>query len=96
MLPSLPDPELFFGFCSPVGVDNKKAFNLLQDALRKYGYSTEYFKVTTLMRSVKPSGFEMTESPLEKRYDSYIRRESNKGNLRPSLRVSDVMLCGST
>jgi deoxycytidylate deaminase len=73
MLPSLPDPELFFGFCSPVGVDNKKAFNLLQDALRKYGYSTEYFKVTTLMRSVKPSGFEMTESPLEKRYDSYIR-----------------------
>ncbi|MGJ4953641.1 anti-phage dCTP deaminase [Bradyrhizobium sp. HKCCYLS20291] len=73
MLPALPDPELFFGFCSPIGVENKKAYEILSNALRKYQYSTEYFKVTSLMKSLRPSGFSVTESPLEDRYDTYIK-----------------------
>jgi deoxycytidylate deaminase len=72
MLPALPDPELFFGFCSPIGVDNKKAYKLLFDALRKYSYESEYFKVTELMKSIHPIGIELKDSPLEARYDSYI------------------------
>jgi len=73
MLPSIPDPELFFGLISPIGVDNKKAYTLLADSLRKYSYNSEYFKVTTLMRSVKPTGFDLNESPLEVKYDSRIK-----------------------
>ena len=72
MLPALPDPELFFGLVSPIGVDNKKAYTLLADSLRKYGYNSEYFKVTTLMKQVKPSVLELKETPLEEKYDSYI------------------------
>ena len=72
MLPSLPDPELFFGFCSPIGVDNKKAYSILSDILKKYGYSSEYFKVTSLMKSLKPGSLVLKELPLEERYDSYI------------------------
>src|SRR6267154_2436456 len=73
MLPAIPDPELFFGFCSPIGVENKKAFKLLSNALRKHQYNSEYFKVTTLMKSISPNGITLTESPLEERYDSYIK-----------------------
>jgi hypothetical protein len=73
MLPALPYPELFFGLCSPLGVDNKKAFNILADTLQKYKYSSEYFKVTTLMKSIVLNDFELKESPLDERYDSYIK-----------------------
>jgi hypothetical protein len=73
MLPSLPDPELFFGLCSPIGVDNKKAYTILAESLRKYNYSSEYFKVTTLMKSMKISGFQLKETPLEDRYDTHIK-----------------------
>jgi hypothetical protein len=73
MLPALPDPELFFGLCSPLGVDNKKAFNILAHALQKYKYSSEYFKVTTLMKSIVLNDFELKDSPLDERYDSYIK-----------------------
>jgi len=73
MLPSLPDPELFFGLCSPIGVDNKKAYKLISEALKKYNYSTEYFKVTKLMKSIKPAGIVLAEEPLEDKYDTYIK-----------------------
>jgi len=73
MLPAIPDPELFFGFCSPVGVDNVKARDLLINCLKKYGYTSEYFKVTTLMKSIRPKDIELKETPLEDKYDSYIK-----------------------
>jgi deoxycytidylate deaminase len=72
MLPSLPSPEIFFGICAPVGVDTRKVHTLLSEALKKYEYDAAYFKVTDLMKSVKPAGSSVTESPLEDRYDSYI------------------------
>jgi deoxycytidylate deaminase len=73
MLPAIPDPELFFGLVAPIGVDTKKAHTLLANALKKYGYTAEYFKVTSLMKSVTPTGLELKESPLETKYDSYIK-----------------------
>jgi cytidine deaminase len=73
MLPAIPDPELFFGLIAPIGVDTKKAHTLLADSLRKYSYDAEYFKVTKLMKSVKPTGFDLKESPLEDKYDSFIK-----------------------
>ena len=73
MLPSTPDPELFFGLVSPIGVDNKKAYTILAESLRKYSYNTEYFKVTTLMKEIKPTGLNLKDSPLEIKYDSRIK-----------------------
>src|SRR5471030_1986473 len=73
MLPALPDPELFFGFCSPIGVNNKKARDLLVNCLKKYGYSSQYFKVTELMKSIRLTGLELKETPIEDKYDSYIK-----------------------
>ncbi len=72
MLPALPDPELFFGLISPIGVDNGKAYSLLAGTLRRYGYNSEYFKVTTLMKQIKPRGLQLKETPVEDKYNSYI------------------------
>ena len=88
MLAALPDPELFFGFCFPIGVENKKAYDILSNALRKYQYRSEYFKVTTLMKSLHPAGFTLNETPLEERYDSYIKY-ANK--LRDILEMPQAM-----
>ena len=58
MLPSVPYPEIFFGICAPVGVDTLKVHTLLSEALKKYSYEAEYFKVTKLMTVAKPKGVE--------------------------------------
>jgi deoxycytidylate deaminase len=92
MLPSLPHPELFFGLCSPIGVDNKKVFALLSQALTKYAYTTEYFKVTTLMKSISIPNMVLKESPLEERYDSYIKY-ANKVRELISFQYALAMLC---
>jgi len=72
MLPSLPSPEIFFGICAPIGVDTAKVHTLLSEALKKYEYDAAYFKVTQLMKSARPVGAVLSESPIELRYDSYI------------------------
>jgi deoxycytidylate deaminase len=92
VLPALPDPELFFGLVSPIGIDNTKAYTLLADSLRKYGYNSEYFKVTTLMKQVKPNGYELKETPLEDKYDTYINY-ANKIREILGLPYALAMLC---
>ncbi len=92
MLPALPDPELFFGLCSPIGVDNQKAYTFIYEALNKYGYSSQYFKVTDLMKSIKPAGLDLEEAPLEKRYDSYIKY-ANKLREELGFPYTLAMLC---
>jgi len=72
MLPTLEFPELLFGICAPLGTDNRKVCELFGNALRSYHYGLSYFKVTTLMKSIKPQGYTLIETPLEKKYDSYI------------------------
>lgn len=73
MLPSIPFPEIFFGICAPVGVDTKKVHTLFAEALKKYDYKAEYFKVTDLMKSVRPSDVSLVETPIDSRYDTYIK-----------------------
>jgi deoxycytidylate deaminase len=73
MLPTLPKPELFFGFCSPIGVDNRRVYTLIDEVLKKYNYNAQYFKVTGLMKAVKINGITLKEAPLEEKYDTYIR-----------------------
>lgn len=73
MLPAIPNPELIFGLCSPIGVDNKKVYSILSESLRRYSYKSEYFKVTDLMKSIILPDVSVTETLLEDRYDSYIK-----------------------
>jgi deoxycytidylate deaminase len=92
LLPSVPYPEIFFGICAPVGVDTKKVHTLLSEALKKYSYEAEYFKVTALMKAAKPKGVDLVDSPLENRYDSYIRY-ANKLREVFGLNYTLAMLC---
>lgn len=92
MLPSLPYPEVFFGICAPVGVDTQKVHTLLAEALKKYSYDAEYFKVTRLMTVAKPKDVELVDSPLEYRYDSYIKY-ANKLREVFGLNYTLAMLC---
>jgi deoxycytidylate deaminase len=92
LLPSVPYPEIFFGICAPVGVDTKKVHLLLSEALKKYSYEAEYFKVTELMKAAKPKAAVLIDSPLENRYDSYIKY-ANKLREVFGLNYALAMLC---
>jgi len=73
MLPVLEGPEIVLGLCSPIGTDNDKITALVVKHLHIYGYSTSTLKLTELMRSIVLKGQPLIESPVEKRYDTYIR-----------------------
>lgn len=73
MLPTLDAPELIFGLCSPIGTPNSQVTQLVKDSLLKYGYKTESFKVTTLMKAISIPDMELTDKPLEDRYDTHIK-----------------------
>jgi deoxycytidylate deaminase len=73
MLPPLDAPEIVIGICSPIGADNSKVWQIIQDQLRAYNYSAEKFKVTDLMKDLVPKGIDLVDTPTEARYDSYIR-----------------------
>jgi len=73
MLPTLPNPEMFFGFCAPIGVDNRRVYTLISEALKKYEYTSQYFKVTQLMKSIRLYDVTLKEAPLEDKYDTYIK-----------------------
>jgi hypothetical protein len=88
----VPYPEIFFGICAPVGVDTFKVHTLISEALKKYSYEAEYFKVTKLMTVAKPKGVELVDTPLEDRYDSYIKY-ANKLREVFGLNYTLSMLC---
>lgn len=46
---------------------------LLTEALKKYEYKADYFKVTNLMKAARPVGVVLNDTPIEDRYDSYIK-----------------------
>lgn len=73
LLPTLPDPELFFGFCAPVGVNIPKAMELLEPILRNFGYVCQRSKITTLMKQVSLNGLKVLDNPVEFRYDTRIK-----------------------
>jgi deoxycytidylate deaminase len=71
LLSNIQKPEIFFGLVAPIGVNTKEIADKLQNALSKVGYSSTYLKITKLMQSI-PTGVELHESPLDRRYNSYI------------------------
>lgn len=93
MLPSLPNPELFFGLCSPIGTDNPKVVKFLGECLQRYSYEAEYFKVTELMKSIQIKDLTLKDHPIEARYDSYIKAASD---FRVALHFGNAVLRRST
>lgn len=72
-MPTLRQPELFFGLCSAVGTDNKKTIDILKKLLANLGYSCEITKVTKLMKQIVIPHQTILETPLELRYDTHIK-----------------------
>ena len=64
-------PELFFGLVAPIGVDTKEFALILAKCLKQVNYSSTVIKVTNLMKSIR-TDVELHETPIEKRYSSYI------------------------
>lgn len=73
MLPALRSPEIIFGLCSPIGTDNLRIASLIEQELRQYGYSVINLKVTDIMKDVYVGSLRTVDSPLHRRYDSYIK-----------------------
>ncbi len=73
MLRPVEYPELFFGICSPIGIDNKGFYELLKHCLLKYQYECQYIKVTELMKRIHLPDVTLQDAPFEARYDTYIK-----------------------
>ncbi|GGH16686.1 deoxycytidylate deaminase [Alsobacter metallidurans] len=73
MIPTIEAPEIVIGLCSPIGTDNAKVRELIELSLVRFSYKTKIFKVTDLMKQVVLSDAQLVETPIDKRYDSYIR-----------------------
>jgi cytidine deaminase len=95
MLPSLPTPELFFGLCSPVGTDNKKVADLINDRLRRYSYDTKYLKVTDLMKSIVIKDMTLSNSDIQGRYDTHIKYANKIRELFNLPYVLSVLCCAA-
>lgn len=95
MLPTLDAPEIVFGLCSPVGTPNSKIIRLLDEALNKYGYKVNKFKVTSLMKSIVIDDFPLREQPLEIRYDTYISYANEIRNRYGMSQVLAMMCCAA-
>ncbi|MGE4249905.1 MAG: anti-phage dCTP deaminase [Parvibaculaceae bacterium] len=65
-------PEMFFGIVAPIGVDTRSIVRLLGESLKSVGYASTHIKLTELMKEV-PSTVTLVETPIEARYDSYIK-----------------------
>ena len=72
MLENLENPELFFGICSPLGTNNNKVLKIIENALTNFKYSYVGIKVTDLMKAINLEDKTLTESPFDRRYETYI------------------------
>lgn len=68
---SPPLPELFFGIVARMGVDVSKIVTNITGEAAKYNYHVVHFKVTSMLKLMK-SASAIVETPIEKRYGSYI------------------------
>jgi len=73
LLENLENPEVFFGICSPLGTNNKKASEIIENVLTTFKYRYKYIKVTELMKSLAVPGITLVETPYDARYESYIK-----------------------
>lgn len=95
MLPALQHPELLFGICSPVGTDNDRVVRMIRDELKRYMYNCEYFKVTTLMKTIKLKDIPLTDHGIIERYDSYIRYANKVREIFELPYVLAMLCCGA-
>lgn len=70
-LVNLERPELFIAIVSPIGVDSNSVLQAIHSSMEEVGYKTSHIKVTSLIKDI-PTGIKLEETPLEKRYESYI------------------------
>ena len=71
LLVNVARPELFIAIVAPIGVDGASVHQALYKSLMAVGYETSTIKVTSLMKGI-PTGVKLEESPIERRYTSYI------------------------
>lgn len=95
MLPPLEAPELVFGICSAIGTDHNKVIRLISEPLNKYHYETSDFKVTSLMQAIALPNHSLHDSPVEDRYDSYIKYANEIRSLFDDQSVLSVMCCAA-
>lgn len=73
MLDPLKSPEIIFGICSPIGVDNRRIVDAIKSCLKYYNYDTHILKITELMKTIDIDGYDLRDRPIEAKYDSYIK-----------------------
>lgn len=75
IIPRIKQPELFFGFVAPVGVDLRGCIEGLKSSLSSMGYDVYELKVTDifdgLSKQIEPNK-KLTLAPEASRYESYI------------------------
>lgn len=72
IIPKSTHPELVFGLVAPIGTDVDLIINVLKDELSKVRYDSKTIKVTDLLSAV-PHNFNIVHTPLDKKFESYIR-----------------------
>lgn len=70
LLTPIKGPELVFGLVGPIGTDMKLIVEVLREELAKVNYSVFEIRVSNLIKDFK---LPLSESPLEERYNSYIK-----------------------
>ena len=73
MIDPLDFPEIVFGICSPIGVDNRIITEIISAEMRYYNYSSHKIKITDKMKDIKVVGMELKERPITDKYDTYIK-----------------------
>jgi cytidine deaminase len=73
MIDPLEYPEVVFGICSPIGVDNRLITEIISAEMRYYNYEYHKIKITDIMKDIKVKGAELKERPFDERYDTYIK-----------------------
>ncbi len=66
------DVELVVGLVGRLGADMPMVVKRIQDTLHSLHYTHNHIKLTDFVKDSK-IGFELTETPIEKRYESYIK-----------------------
>jgi hypothetical protein len=73
MFSSIRFPELFFGLVAPIGVNLTTTATELSKSLRRHGYEVRILKVTDVFSTIKNIKVKLYDTPLKRRYDSYIK-----------------------
>ncbi|MFN3188796.1 MAG: anti-phage dCTP deaminase [Candidatus Paceibacteria bacterium] len=68
----LKDAELIIGLVGRMGVDTKEVVNFTTECLNSLNYKVIHIKITDFLKEPQ-FNFDLRESPIEERYDDYIK-----------------------